>query len=66
MRAKVGDRIVIKAHRVGEPERDCLVREVRGDDGGPPYVVQWGDDGHESLLFPGSDAVLAAYESAPS
>ena len=63
MKAKVGDRIVIQAHRVGEPERDCVVLEVRGDDGGPPYVVQWGDDGHESLLFPGSDAYVADYES---
>ncbi len=63
MKAKVGDRIVIQAHRVGEPERDCLVLAVRGEDGGPPYVVKWGDDGHESLLFPGSDAYVAEYET---
>jgi hypothetical protein len=30
MQAKVGDRIVIKGHRVGEPDRDCQVIDVRG------------------------------------
>jgi len=56
MRASVGDRIVIQGHRVGEPVRDCEVLEVDGADGGPPYHVRWGDNGHESLFFPGSDA----------
>ena len=56
MFAKVGDRIVIKGHRVGEVVRDCEVLEVHGPDGGPPYVVRWGDTGHESLFFPGTDA----------
>lgn len=64
MRATVGDRIVIKGHRVGEHDRDCEVLEVRGTDGGPPYLVRWGDTGHESLFFPGSDASVAAYEHA--
>ena len=56
MRAEVGDRIVIKGHRIGEPDRDCEVLEVRGASGGPPYVVRWEEDGHEALFFPGSDA----------
>jgi hypothetical protein len=58
MQAAVGDRIVIKGHRVGEPERDGEVLEVHGDDGAPPYVVRWEDDGHEVLFFPGSDATV--------
>lgn len=58
MRAKVGDRLVILGHRVGEPERDARILEVRGDHGGPPYLVEWSDDGHVSLLFPGADAVI--------
>ena len=62
MQVKVGDRIVIKGHHVGEPDRDCLVKEVHGEDGGPPYLVEWGDDGHVSLFFPGSDAMVADYE----
>lgn len=61
MHAKVGDRIVIRGHRVGEHDRDCEVLEVRGADGGPPYVVRWDDSGHECLFFPGSDAMVAPY-----
>lgn len=62
MQASVGDRIVIRAHRVGEPERDCEVVAVEGSDGGSPYRVRWGDDGHESLFFPGPDATLQHFE----
>jgi hypothetical protein len=62
MRASVGDRMIIKGHRVGEHDRDGEVLEVRGSDGGPPYVVRWGDTGHETLFFPGSDAVIQHFE----
>jgi hypothetical protein len=61
MRASVGDRIVIKGHRVGEPERDAEVLEVKGDDGGPPFVVRWSDSGHVTTFFPGSDAEVHHY-----
>jgi hypothetical protein len=64
MQASVGDRIVIKGHRVGEPDRDCEVLEVRGPDGGPPFVVRWEDSGHESLFFPSSDASIQHFEHA--
>ncbi len=65
MHAHVGDRIVIRGHRIGEPNvSDCEVIEVHGDDGLPPYLVQW-DDGHRSLFFPGSDAVVEPYVPAP-
>lgn len=66
MRASPGDRIIIKGHRVGEPDRDCEVIEVRGVDGGPPYVVRWGDNGHECLFFPGTDAVVQHFEHTAS
>lgn len=66
MRASVGDRIIIKGHRIGEPDRDCEVLEVRGPDGGSPYRVRWGDTGHESLFFPGSDAGVQHFEHATS
>ena len=58
MRAAVGDRIIVRGHHVGEPDRDCEVLEVKGDDGGPPFLVRWGDSGHETLFFPGPDASL--------
>ena len=64
MIATAGDKIVIKGHHLGEPDRDCVVLEVRGQDGGPPYRVRWGDTGHESLFFPGSDASVHHYEHA--
>ena len=56
MQAHVGDRIVIGGHRNGQVDRDCVVLQVHGDGCTPPYVVQWGDTGHEGLFFPGSDA----------
>ena len=62
MYAKIGDRIVIRGNRMGQPDRDCEVLEVRGADGLPPYRVRWGDTGHESLLFPGSDALVEHFE----
>lgn len=61
MQAKVGDRIVIKGHHLGEPDRDCEIIEVRGRAGEPPYVVRWDDDGHEGLFYPGSDAFVQPY-----
>lgn len=64
MLANVGDRIVIKGHRVGEPDRDCEILEVHGADGGPPYVVRWGESGHETLFFPGADAAVVPYKAA--
>jgi hypothetical protein len=62
MRANVGDRIIISGHHVGEPERDCEVLEVRGEDGAPPYVVRWGDTGHTAYFFPGSDAWVQHFD----
>ena len=58
MHVEVGDRIVMHGHKVGEHVRDCRVLEVRGKDGGPPFLVRWGDTGHESLFFPGVDATV--------
>ena len=64
MRASVGDRIVIEGHRVGEARRDCEVIEVRGVDGGSPYVVRWEDSDHTSLFFPGPDASVQHFEAS--
>jgi Domain of unknown function (DUF1918) len=58
MQADVGDRIVIRSHRGGIPERDAEVLGT-GPEGKPPYRVRWGDTGHEVLFFPGSDAYVA-------
>ena len=45
---------------MGRVERRATIVEVRGEDGGPPYVVHWEDDPHDvphdHLFFPGPDA----------
>ena len=58
MRASVGDRLVIKGHNVSDHDRVAEILEVHGEDGGPPYLVRWDEDGHEGLFFPGSDATV--------
>ncbi|HEU0024175.1 MAG TPA: DUF1918 domain-containing protein [Thermoleophilaceae bacterium] len=62
LRAAPGDRLVISSHHTGELERDGEILEVLGDDGAPPYVVRWEDDGHVSRLYPGSDAHVQHFE----
>ena len=57
MQAKVGERLILKSHHVGEPERIGEILEVRGEKGGPPFLVRF-EDGHEGLVFPGPDAVV--------
>jgi hypothetical protein len=63
MNARIGDRIVIRGHQVGNGDRRGEIIEVRGPDGTPPYVVRW-TDGREGLFFPGSDASVE--HGAPS
>ncbi|KAA0232352.1 MAG: hypothetical protein JJLCMIEE_00360 [Acidimicrobiales bacterium] len=58
MQAEVGDMLIVRGHKVGDPERRAKVLEVRGSAGGPPYIVAWEDDrsgSNEHLFFPGSD-----------
>lgn len=60
MEARVGDRIVVRSTHQGEPERTGEVLEVRGEAGGPPYLVRWTPDGHTGLFFPaGTCAVVS-------
>jgi hypothetical protein len=54
MRAAVGDHVTVPGRHVGEAERHGEVIEVRGADGGPPYLVRW-SDGHEGLVVPGAE-----------
>jgi hypothetical protein len=60
MRARVGDRLVVAPPTTGAVVRDGEIVEVRGTDGGPPYLVRWSDSGHTGLYFPGTDAHVAA------
>ncbi|MCW2623185.1 MAG: putative signal-transduction protein with domain [Frankiales bacterium] len=58
MRAQVGDQLIVHGVHVDDVNRDGEVLEVHGTDGAPPYLVRWSDNGHESLVFPGTDAVV--------
>jgi hypothetical protein len=58
MQAQQGDMIVVRSHHIGEPARAGEIVEVLGDDGGPPYRVRWDDNGHVTLFFPGTDAIV--------
>lgn len=58
MHATVGDRLHVYGAHVADHERDGEIIEVRGDGGGPPYVVRWNDTGHEALVYPGPDATI--------
>jgi hypothetical protein len=55
--AQPGDEILIAGHSVGSATRTAVILEVLGDPGRERFRVRWEDD-HESIFFPGEDAVL--------
>jgi hypothetical protein len=62
MQAAVGDRLHMHGNTVGEPDRIGEIVEVRGQKGGPPFLVRF-SDGNERLVFPGPDAVVEPKKS---
>ena len=63
LRARPGDRLVVRGHHQGELPRDGEILKVLGDDGAPPYLVRW-EDGHESEVFPGSDIFIQHFDDS--
>jgi Domain of unknown function (DUF1918). len=61
--ASVGERILIRGRTVEAPDRHGEIVEVRGENGAPPYLVRF-DDGHETLVFPGSDVTVEPHTDA--
>jgi hypothetical protein len=57
LHAHAGDVIVVEGHRQGEARRIAEVLQVLGSGEHQRYRVRW-DDGHESVLYPGSDATV--------
>jgi hypothetical protein len=57
MQADIGDRLVVKGHHIGDPDREAVVLEVHGQGGTPPFLVRW-SDGHESVFVPSSDTTV--------
>jgi hypothetical protein len=63
MKAHIGDRIIQRGTHVDDRDRVGEVIELHHDDGTPPYVVRW-SDGHDSLVFPGTDVRIEPPASA--
>jgi hypothetical protein len=55
--AQAGDEIEITGHAVGDSPRIAVILEVLGEPGHERFRVRW-EDGHESIYFPGEDAVI--------
>jgi hypothetical protein len=55
--ARPGDEIAITGHSVGNAPRTAVILEVLGSAGHEHFRVRW-EDGHESIYFPGEDAVI--------
>ncbi|SDK58210.1 DUF1918 domain-containing protein [Cryobacterium sp. Sr8] len=62
MHAAQGDRIIIRGKNVETPDRHGEIIEVRGAEGAPPYLVRF-SEGHESVVFPGSDFLIEHKDS---
>jgi hypothetical protein len=58
MDAHVGDHIVVESRKVGGDRKSGEVIDVIGGSGGPHYRIRW-DDGHESVVYPSTDAFVA-------
>jgi hypothetical protein len=46
VRARVGDRLVVGTDRIG------VVIGVLTEDGSPPYIIKWLNDGHIAMVQP--------------
>jgi hypothetical protein len=55
--AEIGDLIEITGHSVGDAPRTAEILEVIGEPGREHFRVRW-EDGHESIFFPGVDAMI--------
>jgi hypothetical protein len=62
MKAAVGDELTVKGRRQGDGDRQGEIIEIRGQEGDPPYLVQW-KDGHESVFFPSADTIVAKHRT---
>lgn len=57
MHANVGDTLVVHGRIVGQHDRVAEIVEVMGQHGNPPFRVRF-EDGHETVMHPGPDAIV--------
>jgi hypothetical protein len=55
--ARAGDVVVVSGRRVGETGRMGEILDVLGEPAHRHFRVRW-EDGHESVFYPGGDAVV--------
>lgn len=65
LRARPGDRLVIRSRRTGGAEEHAKILEARGPDWGPPFLVQWASDGRIAVVVPGDDAWVEHFSRIP-
>lgn len=65
MHARVGDKIVVDARHTGDRARKGEIVAILGAGEAAHYRVRWAD-GHESVLFPGSDTRVEHPEASRS
>ena len=58
MKARAGDMIEVRGRHIESLPRLGEVLEVRGEEGVPPYLIQWDDEPHQCIYFPGTDAIV--------
>jgi CheY-like chemotaxis protein len=64
-RPSIGDVVEVVGHRVGDKARLGEVIELLGDPGREHFRVRW-EDGHVSVFYPGSDAIIRPAHSRKS
>lgn len=52
MRAEAGDQLVGSGRSVFHGEIVGIVTAVHGEDGGPPFIVRWREDGRTTKINP--------------
>jgi hypothetical protein len=65
MDAHIGDRILVESRKVGSGRKMGEVVEVIQGGGGPHYRIRW-DDGHESIVYPSTDAFVVSGANQPA
>jgi hypothetical protein len=58
-----GDLLEIQGHSIGDPTRTGEILEVLGTPEHAHFRVRW-EDGHESIFYPSSDAIVRPARSA--
>ena len=60
VKARVGDKLIVE----GDLARTALIIALPHEDGSPPYVVKWQQDGQISMVFPSQYSRILASDEA--